>query len=72
MKEPFFELILARRSRVNPVMNDVTKGVVGLVLWLLAGFAVTEVAAFTLSDGDRKRPATPSGYAPPNQTVAVA
>ncbi len=53
-------------------MNDVTKGVVGLVLWLLAGFAVTEVAAFTLSDGDRKRPATPSGYAPPNQTVAVA
>jgi hypothetical protein len=52
-------------------MNEVTKGVVGLVLWLLAGFAVTEVAAFALSSGDKKRPATPSGYAGPNQTVAA-
>lgn len=52
-------------------MNDVAKGIVGLVLWLVAGFAVTEVAAFVLSDGDKKRPATPSGYAGPNQTVAA-
>lgn len=53
-------------------MNDVAKGVVGLVLWLLAGFAVTEVAAFALSRGDKKLPATPSGYVLPHQAVAAA
>ena len=57
--------------RVNPGMNDVAKGIVGLVLWLVAGFAVTEVAAFVLSDGDKKRLATPSGHARPNQTIAA-
>jgi hypothetical protein len=53
-------------------MNAVTKGVVGLVLWLLAGFAVTEVAMLVLSRGAQKPVATPSGRAEPNQTVASA
>ena len=46
------DLIFLGERRVNRGMNSTTKGIIGLVLWLLAGFALTEVATLTLASGE--------------------
>ena len=51
-------------------MDSTTKGIIGLVLWLLAGFALTEVATLTLAgDVERKAPAV---LVEADRTVAAA
>ena len=39
-------------------MNSTTKGIIGLVVWLLAGFALTEVATLTFAGGEQPRKPT--------------
>ena len=53
-------------------MGKRTKDIVALVMWLVAGFALTEVAAFALSRGFQKPVSAPVGRADPNQTIATA
>jgi hypothetical protein len=51
-------LIFPRERRVNRAMNSTTKGIIGLVVWLLAGFALTEVATLTFAGGEQPRKPT--------------
>ncbi len=45
-------LIFLPERRVNSAMDNTTKGIIGLVAWLLAGFALTEAATITLAGGE--------------------
>jgi len=45
-------LIFLPERRVNSAMDNTTKGIIGLVAWLLAGFALTEAATITLARGE--------------------
>ncbi len=45
-------MIFSSEGRVNRAMENTTKGIIGLVLWLLAGFALTEAATITLAGGE--------------------
>ena len=49
-------------------MGSTTKGIIGLVLWLLAGFALTEVATLTLAGDVQRRP--PAVQIEADRTVA--
>ena len=51
-------------------MNSTTKGIIGLFLWLLAGFAVTEVATLTLAGDVQRKP--PVVEVEADRTVAAA
>ena len=51
-------------------MNSTTKGIIGLVLWLLAGFALTEVATLTLAGDVQPKP--PVVEVEADRTVAAA
>ena len=51
-------------------MNSTTKGIIGLVLWLLAGFALTEVATLTLAGGVQRE--APVVHVEADRTVAAA
>ena len=51
-------------------MNSTTKGIIGLVLWLLAGFAVIEVATLVLAGGAQRKP--PVVQVEADRTVAAA
>jgi len=63
-------LIFPRERRVNSDMNSTTKGIIGLVLWLLAGFAVIEVATLVLAGGVQRKP--PVVQVEADRTVAAA
>ena len=39
-------------------MDNTAKGIIGLVLWLLAGFALTEVATLTLASSEQPQKPT--------------